>query len=79
MNYIKGEFCVTQFFSADNYEMVRHHVSAEEAVKAFNFYTNNVAANAGLITRVIITDGGDCINYEWEYGKGVVYPAPKDR
>jgi hypothetical protein len=71
--YQKGEYSVTQFFSKTQYETVRNHVSVEEAVKAFNFYTSNVAANVGLTIRVIITDGGDCINYEWQYGKGIVF------
>ena len=74
MSYAKGEFSVTQFFSENNYETVRKYVSAEEAVEAFKFYTTNITASCGLTMRVIITDGGDCINYEWIYGKGIVYP-----
>lgn len=73
MAYAKGEFSVTQFFSSDFYEVVRKYVSAEEAVQAFVFYTTNVSAKCGLTARVIITDGGDCINYEWQYGKGVIF------
>lgn len=70
----RGEFSVTQFFSGKQYEIVRTHVSAEEAVKAFKLFTTNVSAKCGLTVRVIITDGGDCINYEWQYGKGIVFP-----
>lgn len=73
--YPQGEFSVTQFFSETQYETVRKHVSAEEAVHAFTFYTTNVSSQCGLTTRVIITDGGDCVNYEWVYGKGIVYPV----
>lgn len=50
----------------------REH-GAEEAVKAFHHYTNNVASDMGLVKRVIITDGGDCINAEWQYGKGITF------
>ena len=25
----------------------------------------------------IITDGGDCTNAEWEFGKGLVFPPRK--
>lgn len=70
-------FSVCQFFDDDSYEYVRRYVSAEEAVKAFQHYTNNVAVKMGVVKRVIITDGGDCINMEWQYGKGVTFP-PKE-
>jgi hypothetical protein len=71
-----GEFSVCQFFDdkEETYEYVRRHVSAEEAVLAFKHYTNSVGANFGTTKRVIITDGGDCINMEWIFGKGITYP-----
>jgi hypothetical protein len=73
-----GEFSVCQFFKDGTYEYVRRYVGAEEAVKAFNHYTNNVVARMGIVVeRVIITDGGDSVNMEWVSGKGVTYP-PKD-
>jgi hypothetical protein len=28
----------------------------------------------GVIDRVILTDGGDCVNMEWVKGKGITYP-----
>jgi hypothetical protein len=49
-------------------------VSVEEAAKRAKFYTTNVSAKFGLTSRVIITDGGDCIAFEWEHGKGITYP-----
>jgi hypothetical protein len=70
------EFSVCQFFHDGTYEYVRRYVTAEEAMKAFEHYTNNVAVKMGLIHRVIITDGGDCINLEWECGKGITFPKP---
>ncbi len=72
-----GEFSVCQFFADGTYEYVRRHVSAESAVKAAKIYTTNVAARIGITNRVIITDGGDCTNFEWIAGKDVVYP-PRD-
>jgi hypothetical protein len=72
------EFSVTQFFKTGGYEKVRQFVSAEEATAAFWHYTNNVATKIGLVVRVIITDGGDCINMEWERGKGITYPPPEE-
>jgi hypothetical protein len=69
-----NEFSVIQFFKGGGSEKVREFVSAEEAIKAFNHYTNNVASRVGIISRVILTDGGDCINMEWIHGKGVTFP-----
>jgi hypothetical protein len=67
-----GEFSVCQFFEDGSYEYVRRFVSAEEAVKAAIHYTTSVGARMGITKRVIITDGGDCINWEWKDGK-IVY------
>lgn len=67
-------FNVVQFFEDDSYEYVRRNVSAEEAVAAAKFYSDNVAAHVGLTKRVIITDSGDCTNFEWRYGEGVIFP-----
>jgi len=70
----QGEFSVYQFFPNEQYEKVRAFVSAEEAVTAAEHYTNNVASRMGLTQRVIITDGGDNIVFEWLQGKGIVFP-----
>jgi hypothetical protein len=72
------EFSVIQFFKDGTYEKVREYVTADEAVAAFGHYTNNVATKIGLVVRVIITDGGDCINMEWQRGQGITYPKPED-
>jgi hypothetical protein len=77
MSHPPGEFSVCQFFDDDHYEYVRRYVSGEEAVKAFKHYTTNVAVKMGIISRVIITDGGDCINMEWVRGKGITFPLPE--
>lgn len=56
-------------------EKVRHLVPLEEAVLAFKHYIDNVAANVLKITqRVIIVDGGDCVNMEWKRDEGIVFP-----
>jgi hypothetical protein len=68
------EFSVCQFFTGGEYEYVRRWVNAEEAMKAFYHYTNNVAVKMGVIERVIVTDGGDCTNAEWKKGLGYTYP-----
>ena len=72
-----NEFSVWQIFTDGSYEAVRRFVSAEDAMKAAKHYSTCVAAQMGIIRRVIITDGGDCINFEWRYGKGITFP-PKE-
>lgn len=74
----KGEFSVCQFFENGSYEYVRRFVDEVEAATTAAFYTGNVAAQIGLTKRVIITDGGDCICWEWKFGKGVVFPSKED-
>jgi hypothetical protein len=74
---MSGEFSVVQFFEDGSYERVRSHIGPEEAVNVAKIYTTNVAAKIGITKRVIITDGGDCTNFEWLFGKGIVYP-PQD-
>ena len=71
---MKGEFNVCQFFVNGHYEYVRRHVPAHEAVKMAHFYTHNVAAKMGIVERVIITDGGDSVVFEWKKGQGITWP-----
>jgi len=68
------EFSVCQFFPDGTYEYVRRYVEGEEAVKAFIHYCTSVGAKMGTTVRVILTDGGDCVNMEWKREEGVVYP-----
>jgi hypothetical protein len=73
-----NEFSVCQFFPDGSYEYVRRYVDAEEAVRAAHHYCNSVGAKLGTTVRVIITDGGDCTNFEWQFGKGITYPPKED-
>jgi hypothetical protein len=70
-----NEFSVCQFFQDGTYEYVRRFVSAEEAVNAVAHFRDSVAVKTGLVTRVIITDGGDNCCLEWQQGKGIVFPT----
>jgi hypothetical protein len=67
-------FNVVQFFEDDTYEYVRRGVTDEEAVLAAKHYCTSVGARMGFVKRVIITDMLDNTNFEWVYGKGVVFP-----
>jgi hypothetical protein len=69
-----GEYSVCQFFPDGSYEYVRRGVGAEEAVKAADHYTHNVATKLGVVDRVIITDGDDYCCFEWKRGEGVTFP-----
>jgi hypothetical protein len=71
-------FSVCQFFPDGQYEYVRRNVAAEEAVKAFKHYTTSVGARLGTTARVIITDMGDCIAMEWQFGQGITFPRKED-
>jgi hypothetical protein len=73
-----NEFSVVQFFPDESYEYVKRFVGAEEAVKTAKSYTERPAAQIGIIRRVIVTDGGDCIAFEWKFGEGVTYPPRGD-
>jgi len=77
--YPGGEFSVFQFFADESYECVRSRVDAETAVMAAKHYTTSVGAQLGTTRRVIITDGGDCTNFEWKFGEGVIYPPHDGR
>ena len=68
-----GEFSVCQFFENGQFEYVRRFVGPQEAVKAALHYCNSVGARMGTTVRVIITDGGDFTNFEWQFGKGVTF------
>lgn len=67
-------FNVVQYFKDGGYEYVRRAVDAKSAVHAAYHYTHCVSAVAGFTSRVIVTDSGDCICFEWIYGKGITFP-----
>jgi hypothetical protein len=52
---------------------VRRESEAKEAVEAHRLVM--LALDGAGIDRVMITDDGDCANFLWERGKGIVYPA----
>jgi hypothetical protein len=68
------EFSVIQFFDNGAYEVVRRGVDAQEAVEAAHHYCGSVGARLGYVTTVIIVDDDDFRVFQWEHGKGVVFP-----
>lgn len=72
-----GEFSVWMFFPDGSYEFDRRGVDGEKAVERAKSVINSVGGRVGMLVRVIITDAGDNINFEWKFGEGVVFP-PKE-
>jgi hypothetical protein len=70
---MKGEFSVFQFFPDGQYEQYLTRVDAEAALRGALHLSSSVGATLGTTVRVIITDGGDSISWEWIRGKGVVF------
>jgi hypothetical protein len=66
---MSNEFSVCIFYPDDTYEYTARFVNEVEALSNALIDQQN-----DQIVRVIITDGGDCIAYEWIKGKGRVWP-----
>lgn len=69
-----GEFSVYQFFADERWERVRDHVDTNTAMLAATHYCTSVGARLGTTRRVIVTDGGDFIVFEWKFGEGITFP-----
>ena len=69
-----GEHSVYFFTKDGRCTPVRRWIGIEEAAKAAHRYCTSPHATRGQIVRVIITDGGDCTNFEWKYGEGITFP-----
>lgn len=68
-------FSVCMFNEAGEHTYLRpRFVPAAEAVRMAFACIESVSAKVGIIRRVIITDGGDHTNFEWEFGRGVTFP-----
>lgn len=73
-----GEFSVCSYFHDGSYEYELRGVDASTAINCAHRIAGSVGGRIGLVARIIITDAGDCINWEWQFGKGVVYPTKED-
>jgi hypothetical protein len=74
-----GPFSVVIWFPNDTYEYVGRDLDAKAAVEMAKDYTERPAARHGFIMKIAITDSGDYTNFQWEFGKGIVYPTPEQR
>jgi hypothetical protein len=66
------QFAVLLFFYDGKRRYARRFVSAQEAIRAFEFYIRNANARDARIARVVVTDVHDCILREWKIGRGVI-------
>jgi hypothetical protein len=65
---------VCQFFEDGSHFYELRWVTMQAAVLCFKALITSVGAELGTTRRVIVTDGGDSINLDWEFGKGITFP-----
>jgi hypothetical protein len=70
------QFRVRVYYYNGEHSDVRRFVSAQEAGRAFQHYTNSAGAKLGSTVRVIVIDRNDCIVREWKLGQGITFPSP---
>lgn len=75
---MENEFSVYQWFVDENREEVLRFVPLEQALRTAINLTRSVGGRMGTTIRVVVTDSDDCINWEWKFGEGVVFPTPED-
>lgn len=70
-------FSVYQYFCNDGgYDREGQHVPLQVAMRMARHLSESVGGRIGTTVRIIITDSGDCIVWEWKYKEGVVFPKP---
>lgn len=72
-----AEFSVYWWDPDGNYYKEREGLTSESAVDFAMGMTRRPAAQIGIVKKIMITDGGDCSVFEWEFGKGITHPTPQ--
>jgi hypothetical protein len=67
------EFSVCVFLNNDKYTYLRRYITAEEAID-LTLKTIDMERLNEKMVRIIITDGGDMIAFEWIRGQGITFP-----
>lgn len=71
----RPEFSVAVFYTpGGHYDYMVRFVSAGAAFEEFRRCVNAAEIMPGVVSRIIITDGGDFTNAEWKAGEGFTYP-----
>ena len=68
------EFSVYWWDRDDGQHEELRFADVDRVMRAFGRLTMGPAAMAGMVKRVIVTDGGDCICAEWKDGKHTFPP-----
>lgn len=71
-------FDVWFFYPDGTHTKERSCIPAIEAVKFAIQATQRPAARLGILTKIMITDPGDCCNWCWEFGKGVTFSGKEE-
>jgi hypothetical protein len=69
------QFSVCRFWVDETYVYVARWINFLEATRVLRQCSLDFDSQIGATTRIIVTDGLDCINIEWVYGKGITYPT----
>lgn len=79
MSDIMGDlFNVVQYHPDGTYEYTMRAATAMAAVTESRIITQSVGARVGLVKRVMITNMADECCFDWQFGKGIVFPRPED-
>ena len=68
-----NQFSVYWWDREGNQHSEMRWVNVKQAVDAANRLANGPGNVIGIVERVIITNGGDDICFEWRLGEGVVF------
>lgn len=71
---LPGEFSVWIFYRDGGHQPEVQRVDAKTAVNLAGRLSGSVGARLGVVTKILITDGGDNTVLQWEFRKGVTYP-----
>jgi hypothetical protein len=74
----REQFSVVMFYTDDSHQYLCRFVSARIACEIWKDAILIAEAAPHLMSKVIITDGGDHTNALWEVGKGLAFPTPED-
>jgi len=67
--------CNLVVWYGEHYEYELRNDEAEKCVKEAKRITESVGGQCGMVSKVMITDSGDCCIFEWRFGEGVVFPT----
>lgn len=72
---VMGEqFAVLLFIDDGKRRYVGRFISAQEAIRVFEFCTHSIDARVGRTVRVVVTDRHDRVLREWKFRQGVTFP-----